>query len=141
MNPSDKQWKEFNQQLMVHAKNMQWGLYRNIRFDMAESLRKEKRLGNALETYLEVCYLDLNGPMNVIAGSSPEILKEFPPFDPSISFIAPGVIKRITIIVKKLGFDNEKLRTIFLTHNESIQNSLKLPVTPVACWQKIAAEL
>lgn len=141
MNPSDKQWKEFNQQLIEHAQNVHWGLYRNTRFDMAEFLKKENKLENALETYLEVCYLDLNGPSNLEAQASPEILKEFPPFDLSLAFIAPGVVKRIKTIIKKLGLDNEKVKTIFLTHNERVGKSLGLPETPEACWQKLKKEL
>jgi len=40
---------------------MNWGLYRNIRFEMAELLKKEGKFKNALQTYLEVLYLDQNG--------------------------------------------------------------------------------
>lgn len=141
MNPSDKQWKEFNRQLMEHAKKLEWSSYRMTRFDMAEFLRKEKRFGNALETYLEVCYLDLNGLTDNAAQLDAELLREFPAYDKSLAIIAPGVVKRIKTITKRLNINNEKIKTIFHTHNERIRKSLGLPETPDVCWQKLEKEL
>jgi len=62
--------------------------------------------------YLDVFYLDLNGPNN-IGGTSPEILKKFPPFHPNDAMIAPGIIKRILSIRKALGLDTKETENLF----------------------------
>jgi hypothetical protein len=46
---------------------------------MAQVLRKENRLELSLRTYLELCYLDLNGPMNPGAILDPELKNSFLP--------------------------------------------------------------
>jgi predicted RNA-binding Zn-ribbon protein involved in translation (DUF1610 family) len=65
--PSDADiyWAIYNKQLLEHASKGDWGLYRNTRLDMAELLRREKRVHLALDTYLEVSYLDANEPRNM----------------------------------------------------------------------------
>lgn len=145
-NPSDYdvQWGLFNEDLLQHMKNMDWGLYRNTKFQMGEMLRKEVRLEASLKMYLEVCYLDLNGPNNC-GGMlhSPEILKEFPPFDPrdGNAFLAPGVIDLIQRIANKLNFDTEKIHSIFIEHNERFEKSMRLPVPAQEAWKRLESEL
>ena len=58
---NDVKWGLLNKEVTEHAVNGMWGLYRNTRFQMAELLRKEGKLKQALFTYCWVCYLDLNG--------------------------------------------------------------------------------
>ena len=70
----DIRWGVFNKRLIKCAQNGDWGLYRNARFEMAELLRKETKLKHALQTYLEVCYLDLNGPNNIGGMNDPDLL-------------------------------------------------------------------
>ncbi len=128
---NDVRWGLLNKQLIEHAKNGDWGLYRNSRFQMAEILRGEMKLKEALRTYLEVCYLDLNGPSNTGGMRDPELLKEFPPFDPNRdSFLAPGVIDLIKRIVLKLKLSKDEVRQIYLEHNSRVGQSLKLPLSP-----------
>ncbi len=136
---NDIKWGLYNKGLIEHATNGDWGLYRNIKFQMGEILRKEAKLKDALRTYLEVCYLDLNGPNNTGRINDPEFQREFPPFDPTEgnSFIAPGVIDRIQKIIKKLEPEKKTVETNFIKHNSRIQQSLKLPVTPIICWNKL----
>jgi hypothetical protein len=139
---NDVKWGILNNDLIKHAQNGDWGLYRNTRFEMAEILRKELILKDALQTYLEVCFIDLNGPNNRGGINDPELLKEFPPFDPKqSSFLAPGVIDLIRRIVKKLGFDKEKVKSIFIEHNSRVRNSLKLPLTAEKCWISLEKEI
>lgn len=141
MNQNDKQWQIFNKQLLTHAQNFDWGLYRNTRLDMAEFLSKEKKYENALETYLEICYLDLNGPSNMGGINDPAMFKEFPPFDPKVAFLAPGIIDRIKKIIKKIEFNQEKIKEIYIKHNDKIEKALKLPLSPEKCWESIEKEL
>lgn len=139
---NDVRWGLLNKQLMEHAKNGDWGLYRNARFQMAEILRGEMKLKDALRTYLEVCYLDLNGVRNVGGMNDPEILKEFPPFDPKESaFLAPGVIDLIKRIVLKLNLSKEEIKQIFVEHNSRSEKSLRLPLSVEEAWISLDKEI
>lgn len=139
---NDVRWDLLNKQLMEHAKNGDWGLYRNARRQMAGILRREMKLKDALRTYLEVCYLDLNGPSNTGGITYPELLKEFPPFDPKErAFLAPGVIDLIKRIVLKLNLNKNEIEQIFIEHNSRIGQSLKLPLSPEQAWPSLDKEL
>ncbi len=140
---NDIKWGLLNKELIEHATNGDWGLYRNAKFQMGEILRKEIKLKDALRTYLEVCYLDLNGLNNTGGINDPEFLKKFSPFDPTggNSFIAPRVIDRIQKIIRKLESEKETVKTEFIEYNLQIQQSLKLPVAPADCWSKIEKEI
>jgi hypothetical protein len=129
---NDVKWSLLNKELLEHANHGNWGLYRNTRFQMAELLRQEVKLKQALQTYLEVCYLDLNGPNN--SGGF---------FDPrnGNAFLAPGVIRLVQRTIKKLGTSKEDVRKEFIEYNTRIEKSLQLPVTPVASWDKIESEV
>ena len=139
---NDVKWGLLNKQLIEHAKNGDWGLYRNSRFQMAEILRGEMKLKDALGTYLEVCYLDLNGVNNTGGMRDPELLKEFPPFNPKdLAFLAPGVIDLIKRIVLKLGLSKDEIKQIFVAHNSRIEKSLRLPLSAENSWQSLEKEI
>jgi DNA-directed RNA polymerase subunit RPC12/RpoP len=139
---NDVRWGLLNKQLMEHAKNGDWGLYRNARFQMGEILRGEMKLKDALRAYLEVCYLDLNGPNNTGGMNDPELLKEFPPFDPNRdSFLAPGVIDLIKRIVLKSKLNKDEIKKIFIEHNSRIEKSLRLPLSVEKAWQSLEKEI
>jgi len=139
---NDVRWGLLNKQIIENAKNGDWGLYRNTRFQMAEILRGEMKLKDALRTYLEVCYLDLNGVRNVGGMNDPELLKEFPPFDPKESaFLAPGVIDLIKRIVLKLKLTKDEIKQIFVEHNSRSEKSLRLPVSAEQAWLSVDKEL
>ncbi len=139
---NDVRWGLLNKQLIEHAKNGDWGLYRNARFQMAEILRGEMKLKDALRTYLEVCYLDLNGPSNTGGMNAPELLKEFPPFDPNRdSFLAPGVIDLIKRIVLKLNLSKDEVKQIYIEHNSRSEKSLRLPLSAEKSWQSLEKKI
>jgi hypothetical protein len=132
---SDVEWSLLNKQLLEHAQNRDWGLYRNARFEMAEILRKESRFEDALATYLEICYLDLNGPRN-LGGYS-----QAPPFSPQTAFLAPGIVGRAADIIERLNYDIEQVKQICQRVAEMSYSSLKLPVSPENAWLKLRREL
>jgi predicted RNA-binding Zn-ribbon protein involved in translation (DUF1610 family) len=139
---NDVKWGLLNKQLIETARNGDWGLYRNTKFEMGETLRKEMRLKGALQFYLEVCYLDLNGPSNTGGVRDRDILKEFPPFDPNEKFpLAPGVIELIEKVSSKLGFDLDMVAKLFIEHNSRIYSSMKLPLSPDEGWELLSKEL
>lgn len=139
---NDVRWSLLNKQLMEHAKNGDWGLYRNARFQMAEILRGEMKLKDALRIYFEVYYLDLNGSSNTGGIKDTELLKEFPPFDPHRdSFLAPGVIDLIKRIVIKLNLNKEEIKQIFIENNSRVEKSLRLPLSVEKSWQLLEKEI
>ncbi|HOX41872.1 MAG TPA: hypothetical protein PK263_06850, partial [bacterium] len=62
----DVDWVLLNRQLSKEASSDEWGAYTSTRLKMAEALRKRNKPDHALRTYLEVAYLNLNGPRNFV---------------------------------------------------------------------------
>lgn len=127
---NDIAWGNLNKESIHHASEGNFGLYRNTRFEMAEFLAKEKRYKDALEMYLEVCYLDLNGPNNSTKLGNPA-------FDATMGFLAPGVIKRIVMSAKRVNFTMTQIQNLFINRNIRIYKAMKLPLTPEDCWKNV----
>jgi hypothetical protein len=138
---NDVKWGLLNKEVIEHALNGDWGLYRNTRFQMAELLRKESKFKQALSMYCWVCYLDLNGPRNNGGLKDPALLRDYPPFSPREAFLAPGIISRLAGITKKLHVDEEEVLAVFREAAEHDYKGLKLPVQPAEAWQKLRKEL
>jgi len=139
----DVRWGLLNKESIKHAKNSDWGLFRNVEFERAEIVYKRKQFKNALFFYLLICYLDLNGPNN-LGGlkDDPSILRIYKPFDPKTGFTAPFIINRIKIIANKLGMTIEDIKKDFF--HKDIQRTykdLKLPLSPEDVWEKLKIEL
>jgi DNA-directed RNA polymerase subunit RPC12/RpoP len=142
--PSDKDvaWAYLNQETMRHAKQRNWGLYTNTRLSMAAILEEHEKPAEALKYYLEVCYLDLNGPQNT-GGADPELLTSLSMQDFMINdaFLAPAVIDKILEIVLVLKLDENQIYQEFMQVAERNKANLKLPVSPETAWKKLSAEL
>ncbi len=138
---SDVYWAIYNKQLLEHAKRGDWGLYRNTRFSMAELLRREKRNRPALETYLEVSYLDANGPRNMGGVFDPEITRKYPPFSPDKAFQAPAIVHHIQQLSESLGMSESELKAVFMEVAERTRKNIKLPVSPEQAWNDLLKEL
>jgi hypothetical protein len=141
--PSDRDvmWRMLNQELGEHFRHRNFGLYRNTRLEMAEILKKEMKLEPAFKTYLEVCYLDLNGPNNLGEMPQDELLKKPPPFEPYQGFVAPEIGSEIREIMEELRFDRNKAKSIFVEHTSKVFKSWKLPLTLEACWSSLETEI
>lgn len=137
---NDIQWSILNKEIMQHAQNFKWGLYRNTRLRMGDILKKESKGLAALDTYLEVCYLDVNGPSNC-GIQDPEILQQFPPFDPKMAMVAPGVIGYIKKIIASQNLAQEQVEKRFIELAQTIGNSLKLPVGAESAWKTVKREI
>ncbi len=138
---NDIKWSLLNKDLIDHANNGNWGLYRNAKCEMAEILRKESRKLPALELYLEVLYIDVNGPRNTGGIRDTDLLKEFPTFNKKDAFLAPGVLSRAAAIIQKLELDEKGAKSIFYEIAERNFTNLQLLVTPDEGWRKIKKEL
>lgn len=137
----DVEWRLLNEDSITHASTGNWGLYRNTRFSMGESLRAEGRLKEALVMYLEVCYLDLNGPQNREGIENfPELAAKFPSFDPKDAFLAPGVLERCRKLASTLKLTPDNLRDHFQKAAEPHHRNLRLPVDPQSAWRRFEAE-
>lgn len=126
---NDVKWSILNRQSIENAQSGKWGLYRNTKFEMAEILRKEKRHEHALSAFLEVCYLDINGPQNSAA-----TLIGRPAFLPSDRFLAPGVIDRVVRLIGNLDLDVEQTWLLFQEISNINHQALRLPVSPQEAW-------
>ena len=124
----------------MYASTNDWGLYSNVKFDMAELLRKEMKLREALHILLEIFYLDLNGPNNLGGmGQYPgEYLK---PFDPKNGYIAPGILDRICAIFYVCHVAINEIREILFRVAQELFEKLKLPVSPDKAWDVLEKEL
>ena len=110
---------------------------------MAEILRKEGKIIDAVGFYLEVCYLDLNGPNN-IGGyiTDKDLLREFPPWDPkgAVAKLAPGIINQVSEIIQDVNWDKSRIEEIYTKRASLLHTSLRLPLSPSSAWKKLQKE-
>jgi hypothetical protein len=147
MEPTDKEvvLKIIDNVGYHHFKNLDMGLFRNTIQSKGELFKSSGDLRNALIMYLELCYIDLNGPNN--CGSckdEPELLKEEPPFDPNNSvdtFLAPGVLDYIDQLTDELDLTKDQLKEMFFNHNLKVEKSRKLPLSVQDAWAKLETEI
>jgi hypothetical protein len=135
---NDIRWNQLSNASLRHAQQRDWGLYRNDRLEMAELLRKEDKHENALAAYLEVCYLDANGPRNV---SGYPASPDYPPFSSDQAFLAPGVIAQVDVMADKLGYGLAQITEAFMYTATIYHHSLRLPVTPDEAWEKLRPKI
>ncbi|MCM1059412.1 MAG: hypothetical protein NC452_03885 [Eubacterium sp.] len=121
-----KVWRRFESEGKKQLKSKNYGLYRNIRLNMAQYLQSIKDYSKALAMYSEVLFWDLTGCENnfeynlFLEITFPMLFS----YENSLMMIAPGVIREMEKCKKKLGLNDEQLRNIIL---QSI-NTLKAPV-------------
>jgi DNA-directed RNA polymerase subunit RPC12/RpoP len=140
---NDVQWGLLNDELLGHIQQRNWGLFRNVKLAMAELLRKEGRSTQALGFYLEVCYLDLNGPNNIGGETDSELLREFPPWDPSsalsLRFTAlPGLAADM---IEKMNLTPATVEGIFRQKAFALHAGLHLPLSPTDAWPQVKQAL
>ncbi len=137
----DVQWYMFNEDLIIHAGQINWGLYSNTRMAMAFHLEKEGRFKHALQILLEVCYLDLNGPNNMGGITDSELLKEFPQWDVSLAFTAPAILNKIIKLAEQLNISKDDVQRIFSEVAERTRKSIKTPVPVESAWNSLQKEI
>jgi DNA-directed RNA polymerase subunit RPC12/RpoP len=106
--PSDSEvkWVLLSEQQLDRIRKGNWGLYSCTVLGMADVLKAEEKLKNALNTYLEVFYLDLHGPINL------EGAVNRPGFDSQRSLIAPRVVNQIAALVERLSVVDEEIENM-----------------------------
>lgn len=131
---AEGQWRQLKRNLTLHARDGNWLLYRNARFEMAEVRRKQDRLLEALELYLEVWYLDLNGPRDCWGVSGVRRLYEDAPFQPADGMTTPLVARWVIRIAERLFLDAPRLERQFTEIATRLYQSMNLPLTPREAW-------
>lgn len=128
-----------------HFKNLDMGLFRCSILEKADILRASGDSENALTLYLELLYIDLNGPNNCSSRKNDsELLKKYPPFNPNDSgsaFIAPGIINYIKTLDKNLNLSKEEIKQVFFEHNIEVEKARELPLPVQDAWEKLEPEL
>lgn len=137
----DKELSRLNQELSEHAREQQWGLYRNTLFQVGELLREKGSFEEALCHYLEVCYLDLNGPKNYGVLSDVDLAEGVRSFDPEGEGLFPGVLDRVDNVMEALGFTAKETKVVFDKASSRLESLLNLPVPHQDAWVKIEAEI
>ena len=89
INFRDLLWGEFNRLSNKYMQNRQYGLYRNVRYEMYRFLIEEKKYPNAFSCLAEVLFYDLNG------SNSP--------------LVPPRIIENIREISRKLDETDEQI--------------------------------
>jgi uncharacterized Zn finger protein (UPF0148 family) len=142
--PSDNdiRWTLLNEDSIKNASMQNWGLYRNVIFQMGEILRKEDKHSAAIEKYLLVCYIDTCGPNNISApiGQKSNSWGEIP-FSESQAFLAPGVIERIQKSAKRINTDLEDLKEVLSEIGVTYKGAIPFTLSTEESWKKIIEEL
>jgi len=138
---NDVLWSIYNKHTLQYAKNGDWGLYRTTLLQMAQLLEREDKRRAALEMYIEVSYLDANGPTNHGWIDDPELIKKYPPFEPKMAFQAPGVVGAIRELSADLGLSQIDLKEKYIEATVTMQRNMKLPVSPSEAWDQLKAEI
>ena len=126
-------------QMVKDARDHNWGLYRCDRLELAMLHKQKKEYFEALLVFLEVFYLDINGPQNVSHMFDPELDKGKKPkeWNPKRRFIAPAVIYYCQLMIKRTKTPFERVKSIFLNIMLAHFENLSLPISPEQAWVEI----
>jgi hypothetical protein len=108
---------------------------------MALVLETEGKWRAALWTYLWVCYLDLNGPIDVVPVADFNKQSSGSAFSRERAVIAPDVVERARYMIAKLDYGPDKTEALFDDIAAKERKSLGLPVSSRNAWQKLEREL
>jgi len=122
-------WSILNKLSLIEFKKLNLGIHSNIHRDMADILIKENKPHQALEEFMYVAFLDINGSMN-----SAQNLKDA--FDSATGFVAPGIKNQILNLKENLSLDDIKLKEIFINTCKK-RCKFNTPLSPEKAWSKI----
>lgn len=122
---NDVKWAVLNNRTLDAISKRQWGLYRNVKREMAEILNGEEKKEKALAAYFEVCFSDLNDCVEGL------------PFDPKIASLAPAVIYEVRELISDLHLSEEKAKEFFISVTAKTQPFNKTYRSPEESWSVI----
>lgn len=135
------QWRKLNRAAAQHARDGNWLLFRNARFEMAEIRRKQARLREALEIYLEVWYFDLNSPRDAWGVSGARRIYESAPFSPAQGITTPVVARWVNRLGVRLEMDRGQLEQKFADVAARAYRNFEMPLPPADAWRALAGEI
>ncbi len=115
----------------VQAEARMWGLYSIARFRLAESCVRQQRFEDALRLFLEVLLFQVNGSLN----------SDDAQFDPTLGFVAPGVVGRTLDVIDILKLTPTDVRSVFESVAAPIVAALKMPLPVANAWARLSKEL
>ncbi len=129
---NDIKWGVYNSRKLDFAVKGQWGLYVNNLLDMAFLLKKEGKEERALSLFLQIFYLDLNGPNNLSeSGDNREA------FEPENGFIAPKILQTIQKLSLKLGLSEEDTKKMFYEVNKKEKIFKEMPLSIEKAYEQL----
>jgi hypothetical protein len=141
--PSDHDvfWSICNKQLLEYSKQSDWGLFRNTRLNMAQLLTLERKYRVALDTFLEVSYIDANGPNNMGGIQDAQLVKKYPPFNRKHAFQAVAIVSYIKTLSDWLDFTQRDLKESYLKVASQLSKDMGLTVSPKDGWNDLEVEM
>lgn len=132
---NDVQWGLLNSKVLNYISTQQWGLCRNAKLSMGQILLSESKYRDALPIFIEVLYLDINGPMNI----DPSISKRR--FDSTMGMVVPYVLGEYLSLIEKNGLPQEAAESEFVKEATKLQKNLKPRIGPEGAWKRIKKEM
>lgn len=129
----DVEWKLLNEDLLTCAGKQDWPAYRDTRQAMAKLLSREKKHKDALATLLEVCYLDINGP--IVESES------LGRWAPKFGRLNSRIVERIVKTARAGDFTSEAVHSLFIERATLVQKALHLPVAADTGWDQLSTAL
>lgn len=139
--PDNTDLSGLNKELVEHSQKGHWALYSATMFRLGNQLRNTGQREEALERYLEACYLNLNGPKNYGIIDDPDLLKQYPSFDPKDGFLPSGVLAEVENAIAALGLTANETKTLFDKVAARLHARLRLPLGCEDAWAKLEAEI
>lgn len=127
--PDDVQWGLWNQDLVLHASNRDWGLYRNTLLSMAQNSFKRGIYDVSLMLFMDVMYLDGCGPANGGRGWRADERMY-------LAYIAGEIVRNC----KKLNLTENQVLEQYAGRGITIQQSLRMPDSFVSVWARFRKE-
>ena len=137
----DVEWKLLNEDLLTAAGEQDWPRYRDTRYAMARLLSREKKYKHASITFLEVCYLDINGPINVKDDRWRGVSEPFGPWTPKFGRLNSRVVERIAKTTHAANFTSEITHAQFMERATTVKQALHLPVAVDTAWEQLSNAL
>lgn len=139
---NDRQLNRLLAQARHHLRKGNWLHYRDLRLSMADLQRRRGHLLDALTLYLDVWYIDLNGPRDSLGPEQGAMLgTEDPEFDPRRAAPRSPARRAVRKLMHALDLQPRHVHTLFLDAAGPTYHTLNLPLTPSEAWARIGPEL
>lgn len=120
-----------------YIKQGNYGMFRNALYDLANALDTKGHYLQALKAYLQLYYVDYNGPGNI--GSGADSVRKLYAWRPSDSGVLPPSDAVRSIVELNLG--ESEVKRLFISEAAAIKERLGTPLAPEEVWSKFSRRL